>query len=247
MTLSALLIVLFFLPGFIFTLAYYDSKGIPLNVSVSYKVIASLLISLLLHAAGFFILIYCLNQAVDFKLILMLLTNTHNSILSLTLNANNVITLSALYLMCIYFVAFSLGALFRWGIKKCKLDRYKFFRIDSPWYYLFKGSDWKGGQPDGVKIAATIEIAGHGYLYWGVLEDFFLNKEGNIDRLVLAYPSRRHFKNDKGILEEAERFYPIGGDYFVLKYNEIKNLNIEYIDVTKKQGKMTLEYVTPKT
>lgn len=240
MTLSALLIVLFFLPGFIFNLAYYDSESIPLNISLTHRAIASLFITLVLHAAGLAVLVYCLGEAVNFNLFLRLLSGAQGEIVSSI--TNSTIVLAVLYLIGLYSVAFGIGALLRWSVKKYSLDRYNFFRIDNPWYYLFKGK----GQADGVKIAATMEIAGNSFLYVGVLDHFFLNKEGNIDRLVLVSASRRHLKNDKGSLSESERFYPIDGHYFVLKYAEIKNLNVEYFDAIKDQGKITIQYVTPK-
>jgi uncharacterized membrane protein YwzB len=243
MTLAALLIILFFLPGFVFNLAYYDSESIPLNISLTHKAVASLLITMVLHVMGLFIL-YCAGQAINFNLFLMLLSGVHSDLFnSIT---NHTIILAVSYLICLYFLAFFAGAILRWSIKKYRLDRYHFFRIDNSWYYLFKGLYWKEGQHDGVKIAATMEIAGVSYLYVGILDNFFLNKEGSIDRLILASASRRLLKNDKNTVAESERFYPIDGHYFVLKYNEIKNLNVEYFDVIKDQGKITIEYVIPK-
>jgi hypothetical protein len=195
---------------------------------------------MVLHAAGLAVLVYCFGEAVNFNLFLMLLSGTPGDIVnSIT---NSTIVLAVFYLICLYSIAFGIGAVSRWSIKKYRLDRYHFFRIDSPWYYLFKGE----GQADGVKIAATMEIAGNSFLYVGVLENFFINKEGNIDRLVLVSASRRHLKNDKGTLSESERFYPIDGHYFVLKYDEIKNLNVEYFDAIKDQDKITIQYVMPK-
>jgi hypothetical protein len=70
-----------------------------------------------------------------------------------------------------------------------------------------------------------------------------LNKEGNIDRLVLVSASRRMLQNDKGVVEESIRFYPIDGHYFVLKYNEVKNLNIEYFNIIENQNQISIEYV----
>ncbi len=243
MTLSALLIILFFLPGFIFNLAYYNSESFPLNISLTHKAIASLFITLILHTAGLTILIYCLGITVNFNLFLILFSGSQADFVSSI--ANGTIMLVIFYLIFLYFIAFSSGTLLRWGIKKYRLDTYSFLRIDNPWYDLFKGLDWKENtRPDGVKIAATMEIAGNSFLYIGILENFFFNKEGDIDRLVLSATSRRYINNDKGSLNGSERFYPIDGHCFVLKYSEIKNLNVEYLHITQEQqNEMSIQSV----
>jgi hypothetical protein len=244
MTLAALLITLFFLPGFIFSLAYYNSESIPLNISLTHKAVASLFLTVILHAIGFAILIYCFGEVFNFNMLLMLLSSAQPSIVSAV--TNDAIIVAVIYLLFNYTIAFAFGLMLRRLIKATGLDRFNFFRIDNPWYDLFKGLSWKDGQPDGVKIASTVQIAGNSYLYVGVLENFFLDREGNIDRLVLVSASRRHLANDKGTLLESKRFYPIDGQYLVLKYNEIKNLNVEYFNVIDYEGKFTIQYVTPK-
>lgn len=83
-----------------------------------------------------------------------------------------------------------------------------------------------------------MDFGGQAYLYQGYLERFFLDEEGNIERLVLTSAERRKIQDDK-IGAEAQgastRFYPIDGHYFVLKYSEIKNLNVQFIKVQLKE------------
>jgi len=243
MTLSALLIILLLLPGFIFSLAYYNSDTVSLNISLTHKTIASLFITVLLHAIGLFFLVILQGKVIDFDSILLLVSGTQVQAFSIS---NHAILDTVRYCMCLYIAAYMGGFSLRWGIKKYNLDRFPIFRIDNPWYYLFKGFNWIDGMPDGVKIAATMEIAGSSYLYVGLLDNFFLDREGNIDRLVLVSASRRTLQNDKGIVEESDRFYPIDGHYFVLKYHEVKNLNIEYFNATKDKNQISIHYVSPK-
>lgn len=240
MTLSALFIILFFLPGFIFNLGYYNSESIPLNFSLSHKTIVSLFITLILHTIGLTILVYCLDEALHFNVLFILFSGMAGDIVrSLT---NNTIAFAVLYLIILYAVALLTGIFLRWAVKKFQLDRYHFFRIDSPWYYLFKGE----GQADGVKIAATMEIAGNSFLYVGILAGFFINKEGDLDRLVLISAARRPLERDKDTSSEPTRFYPLDGHYFILKYAEMKNLNVEYFEAVTHQDKITIQYMTPK-
>ena len=134
-----------------------------------------------------------------------------------------------------YLLSFLIGKLLRYCIKQFKLEKFKLFRINSPWYYLFTGFDWENNPPDGVIISAGIELAGQGYLYKGYLDDFYLDDDGNIDRLVLTSPERRIIEKDKtddpNTHPTENRFYSIDSDYFVLKYADIKNLNVQFIQL----------------
>jgi hypothetical protein len=74
------------------------------------------------------------------------------------------------------------------------------------------------------------------YLYTGVLDECFFAPDGTLDRLVLEMAMRRPFSGDKESTDETteqkyERFYKITGDYLVLRYSEIKTLNIEFVRV----------------
>lgn len=103
----------------------------------------------------------------------------------------------------------------------------------APWYYLLSGADFdEGDVPDFIVVSAIVDVAGAPYLYMGVLEDYFLNEEGGLDRLILQQVMRRPLRCDK-LPEEKDRnlarFYPIDGDYFVLRYSEAITLNVEYV------------------
>ena len=71
-------------------------------------------------------------------------------------------------------------------------------------------------------------------LYSGFLDDFYLDEDGVLDRMVLQGVTRRPFDADKVAnfgFDSApiERFYAVDGDYFVLRYSEAITLNVEYI------------------
>jgi len=235
--LPALLIFLFILPGFIFNLTFYRTENAPLNfIPLTHKAIVSSIVTLLLHSC-WLLIIYLLSYQINFELILVLISGLQNESFSSSINSitpNNLFYF-CIYLFSMYVSAYCIGSSFRWCIKHFKLDkRSSIFRIDSPWYYLFKGYDWKEGTPDGVQIVATVEIAKKGYLYLGWLDKFYLNNSGDIDRLVLTSAMRRLIKNDKKSPEDnslLERFYPIDGDYFVIPYKEIKSLNVQYVKI----------------
>ena len=147
-----------------------------------------------------------------------------------------------------YFASLLLASLLipivlRSVITRWRLDRFGHWLApvvrfhDAPWYYLLSGADFaKEELPDLIKISAIVDVAGEPYLYQGFLDDFYFNPDGELDRLVLEEASRRPLANDKpkpdggkqaGAVDE--RFYPIDGDYFVLRYSEAITLNVVYL------------------
>jgi hypothetical protein len=105
-----------------------------------------------------------------------------------------------------------------------------------------------------VAIGAVVSLGGTAYLYTGVLVEYFLDDQGQLNRLVLTSAGRRPLSEDalqasepgpsdwleiEGSLGEGappavtdERFYPIEGDYFVLRYSEVLTLNVRYLDLS---------------
>jgi hypothetical protein len=110
-------------------------------------------------------------------------------------------------------------------------------RGPAPWYYLFAGLDHPTGV-DGAVIAAIVEFKEGSYLYTGLLLDYEVNEKGELDRLLLVQAQRRKLDNDRVYDSDAQRyaddprrFYPIAGDVFVLRYDEIKTLNVSYLSL----------------
>ncbi len=79
------------------------------------------------------------------------------------------------------------------------------------------------------------------YIYKGLLEDYSLNSKGEIETLILSSAARtltgqlstEHSNSPKLTNEiiSLDSFHSIDGDYFILKYAEIVNLNIFFITV----------------
>lgn len=82
--------------------------------------------------------------------------------------------------------------------------------------------------------AAAIEQGGNVYIYRGVLDQYFFDKQGKLEKLVIVYPQRRRIKEGEFAVEETEMntpdigFYQIDGHYFVIEYSKILNLNLYY-------------------
>lgn len=113
----------------------------------------------------------------------------------------------------------------------------------APWYYLLTGADLaEDDVPDFIVVSAIVNVSGKAYLYTGILEEFFVDAEGKLDRVVLQEVMRRPIGADKNAHEAeggeaSSRFYPIDGDYFVLRYSEAITLNVEYVKLIESGGK----------
>ena len=111
----------------------------------------------------------------------------------------------------------------------------RFARGAAPWHYLFSGLDYaKPEEVDGAVISAIVEFKDAAYLYTGILCGYEVSDQGELDRLLLAQTQRRKLADDRsldGSNADAVRFYPIAGDIFVLRYSEIKTLNVSYLSL----------------
>jgi hypothetical protein len=110
---------------------------------------------------------------------------------------------------------------------------------EAPWYYLLTGADYEASEvPDCIAISAIVDAAGEPMLYVGILDSFFFDDQGQLDRLILENTMRRRLVSDKNTDEASggvPRFYAIDGDYFVLRYSEAITLNIEYLELEEGQ------------
>lgn len=150
----------------------------------------------------------------------------------------------AAYFVNLLFASFLLPTALRFVITKYRLDRSaarfsSIFRFhNAPWYYLLTGADFAEDEAPGlILVSAIVEIAKEAFLYVGVLDEFFVDSDGQLDRLVLQSVARRPIANDKDPARPegdtgVERFYDVDGDSFVLRYSEAITLNIQYVRIT---------------
>ena len=231
-----LILLLLLGPGLFFALSFFNSEK-PLNYTpLTHKAAVSLFTTAVLHFIWILGIVKLSWWKIDYLKILKLISGNDDTKLITTISLENIISF-IFYIITIYLFAYFAGYFVRFLIKKLKADKYiKLFRLDSPWYYLFNGYDWDDGTADLIIVTAAVEFAGKGYLYNGYLEDYYLKEDGSLDRLVLTNTFRREIKDDhnhdnskKDEESFEKRFYPIDGNNFVLKYEQIKNLNVEFL------------------
>ena len=238
LALPALVVFILLLPGFLARQRFKYVERTSLDYSPFGKVvIEATLTALALHAIWIGLADLLAGRVFRLDLLLDLLTNDAarhgEAIAAIAREAAS----TAAYFATLYAAAFLLPWALRSLITRLGWDRLhsplsRVFRFDAPWYYLLTGRDFaQGDEPDLIRIAAVVDVAGAPTLFMGYLDDFFVDADGTLNRLVLTDVLRRPFERDKTGAQQAEeeRFYPVDGDYFVLRYSEIVTLNIMYI------------------
>ena len=251
---SAIFLLILLLPGFILQTAY--TKGFwrwnsPTSArSLTEQVPAGIVLASILHAlwssaaavAGY---------PVDLRSVLMLLTGAygHEQIYfesALTALTNNPYKIFFYFATLCSFAAI-IGYVSHFAVRQLGLDRStRILRFNNQWFYLlsgeitqFKGSPHIDQEVDGVLLTTIVHHAEADYLYRGLVADFFFDKEGYLDRVLLTLTARRKLSDDRkteeaGSPESEARYYDIEGDYFVLKYSEMSTVNVDYIFVIRE-------------
>lgn len=251
--LPALIVFLLLLPGFLFRYSYKRTEKTLLDFKpFGEATLKSIFAAFILDAVWGWVIPPVFGFKVDFAILLALLSGSGQAdAFSKALSqASKYGWPTYCFFLSLFVFSWGAGRIARAVIEECAWDRKgrrfsNALRFDTPWFYLFKGYD-EEKTPDGVYVAALVDIDGGPYLYAGVLSEYFFTESGELDRLVLSAVVRRKLSNDRsdeGATQSPsnDRFYSISGDYFVLKYSEINTLNIRYI----RLGQPTASAATP--
>ena len=253
---SAIFLIILLLPGFILQAAY--SKGFwrwnsPTSArSLSEQIPAGIILASILHAVWSGLYVF-LGSPVDFRSVAMLLTGSYGrddayfgtTFAALTGNPFKIF----IYFSSLYAVSALLGYIAHSIVREQKLDRKtRILRFNNQWFYLLTGeiTEFKESaevypQVDGVFLNTVVHHGDGDYLYRGLVADFFFDKSGNLDRVLLRLVARRKLSNDRKPGEEFspyepdDRYYEIEGDFFVLRYSEMSTINIDYNFVTPEE------------
>lgn len=244
--LPALIVFLLLLPGFIFRTNLKRAERTSLDYSPFGHVVSeAVLWALALHLSWLGLAHCWPGREVDPVVLLKLLSSAP----AIQSEASEVVGTEfrwiAAYLVTLLITSYILPLTVRRIISSYRLDRadarfspvFRFHR--APWYYLLTGADFRREDaPDLIIVAAIVEV-GDPMLYVGVLDEFYVDAEGQLDRLVLQNVARRPIASDKtpGDDPGESRFYDVDGDYFVLRYSEAITLNIQYARlIPEEQG-----------
>jgi hypothetical protein len=251
--LPAVIIFLLVLPGFIFRSKLKIVERTSLDYSPFGLVVSEgIFFAFLLHLICLLISYYLFDRMLQVDILLRFLAaETSSRSQDISIIAADIGPI-VMYCIGIMLAAWAIPTALRWTIVRFKLDRFGgafsgLFRFHgAPWYYTLSSADFPEDmkdRPDAISVAGVVTVGGNSYVYQGFLDEYFLDEQGQLDRLVLKQAERRLLADDKYLPEKSaldnglqeiaspftSRFYPIEGEYFVLRYSEITTLNIRYV------------------
>jgi len=240
--LSAVIIFLLLLPPIAFYLAFtlgkYPKSG-P-KIGLLEGLILSAVISTLLHALA----ILFVKKEIRFDLIALFIGGDLKSFGTLSDNTGfrALFQQFVLYNAVMVLAAILIGRTARLLVKNYGLHTHdELLRLYNYWWYFFNGYKVDGflnGRSfapfDIVFVHALVNTNAGTMIYSGFLIDFVCEGE-KLDRIYLSKTSKREFKkmttNDKGnyLSDETGNAVRIAGDTMMIPYNNIINLNLEFL------------------
>jgi hypothetical protein len=234
----AFFILVLIIPGFIFQNSYEKVENTsiekkPFDVSSSLAFFYALILHIFLSA----ILVPMFGNEINYEICIKLLTG------SKSLSASDVAVMSRsipaiiLYFASSFLLAYVLGKLSQKLVFRFNPYKSSKLAFDTPWYYELTGKLSETQDAELIKLSCLVESKNTAFLYYGVLEDFYLDSDGQLNRVVLSGAMRRPIASDASetTTSSTTRFYEIKGDRLILKYEDIKNINIEYLYIIEEQ------------
>ncbi len=138
--------------------------------------------------------------------------------------------------MSVYFLTvIAGGAIAGWAcrffIERYHLDRrWVWLRFKPPWYYLLSG-DYVGDGRFMIVADILTEINQKPVVYSGWVVGPWFDHDGDLDTIFIEHVTREWMRTGD---EEAKVQVPtklsIPSDIFAIKFSEVKNINIQYIE-----------------
>ncbi|NDK54778.1 hypothetical protein [Pontibacter fetidus] len=248
---ASILIVLIIAPGLIMSRGFFSApftKRILPSNPVN-ELISAILPSVVLHALYLVIVQNWTDYQVDFPLLGNLLFSSSNPdrIKESFSNLSTFFVPIAIYHIVLWAVAYLLGLIGRVIIRFGSLDiNLAYFRFNNKWHYIFSGEITRF--PDVQRPPITridmrvvdmlVDTADGSIIYSGILQDYSLNNNAELDSLTLSHVFRRPLteevngKNDAGeevlVQAQSQRKYKVPGALMVIPYSKVVNINLHY-------------------
>lgn len=249
-----ILLLLISLPGYVLRRSYFTSKFsikyIPTNIIN--ELFWSFFPAIFIHGIAILIIERFCNISIHLEHLGYLLTGgsdpniTHSIFKNIHCNISNILS----YFAGILIFVTLLGNLTRFIVRNLNLDiRFSFLRFPNSWHYLFTGEyldiETEIGAHnliDFIFVDVLVNVGGEDIIYSGVLENYYLSKKnGGLERIIIKYPSKKAF-SIKGHTEHRD----IPGNYLTIPYEKIKNINIQYFELSEEKNNSVNIVIAPE-
>ncbi|RYY24526.1 MAG: hypothetical protein EOO04_12955 [Chitinophagaceae bacterium] len=237
--LSGIVILIMLLPGISFCRGYYFGEFSNQYTSTDFfaLLVNTILPSILIYLAAI-PFISLLQYSYDFKTLFGVISSNDNLVDVSIRNIEKFKTPIIIFQISINLFAFLIGRAAYSVVLRNSLDsRFGMLRYKNIWHYLItarffnfrKNSDiLKRDCVDDVDLTcvdALVIVNGETYIYTGVLMDYQLGKDGTLDLIIINEAQR------KPLNEPNDLYKDIRGNYLVLKYADLLNLNFSFIQL----------------
>jgi len=239
---TTLVILLLAMPGYIARAAYltedFSREVLPTNLTND--IALAILYSLPIHFVAVSTIIYLyqhgyLSTNVDFEVVFRFLGGEYGrygeEFGRLSSNLYQHMYRIAAYFVCVMAAALVIGIMLRKVVWEYRLDVKipTLFRYRNRWLYLLTAREQlELDEPHITVVDALMELANETQLYRGMVVGFISNEAGDLEDLYLGDVFRGKFVESAGGEKKFE-WQEVPGDSFVLKYREIRNLNISFL------------------
>lgn len=257
----ALIVLLILLPGVLLNYAYRRGffRKTPVTLGpIRNEIGPGIVWALALHATFLPFLSWGFGWLPDPQLVLGLVHEGGN-LVPKPASGRAVVVQLFWYLIGTNALALIAGWLAHGFVRWWKLDlRYDWLRFGNEWFYIFSGEAriFQQPQPDRdvssiheflssddvdlVFVSVVVEQGDRPVLYWGVLADYFFDPDGMLEKIILQEAQRRNLSGDakKDVSQRIptvdDRFYPIRGNFLTIRYQDVLNLNVEYLRIPEE-------------
>lgn len=225
---STAVLLLVFIPGVILRRSYLSEPFSKTYVrssfsdEVGFAVFPALILQVLMILA-----VECFSSyRIDFKTLGVLTVGAHDEHAQTIAfeNLQHHLGAIAAYNIILWTASAALGHLARWIVITSELDiRYPLLRFDNEWYYFLTGREWRlrsGVDYDVVWLDALVSTGSMNVLYSSIFQSFQMSSEGSLNSICLSQAEKR--------IDGNEGAAPIAGQGFIVKYDEILNLNVSF-------------------
>lgn len=241
--LTTLVILLLVVPGFVARSAYLSSRFtndvLPKNLSDD--IARAFLYSLPFHIAGIGVVAHFhlmgIGVGINIPILFRLVSGDYgkDSVFAPEIidNLSQYLHQIGLYFIVLVGLAFGTGRALRWWVWRQEWDlKYpSLFGYKTKWLYtLFGRGKTSGtlGKDYLPYVDVIVDLGEKTRMYRGVVSEFTTDDTGTLKDIVLLAALRGKFKK---VEEGGSAFYweEVPGDCLVLRYSEIKNLNVTYV------------------
>ncbi|MGH7839959.1 MAG: hypothetical protein ACREQT_00360 [Candidatus Binataceae bacterium] len=220
----AVLLFLLVLPGLLFRRGYLKPP-FP-QTALTDEIAWALIPAVALHITAIAAVETFSSYRIDFKTLGLLLTGVQNdaTVTSDFSDLGRYLGPVAIYNFTLWVVSYRLGNWARWISTKYDWDRkYQLLKTSDDWRALFEGRLSGILQEfDYVWLDVLVGSGAETIIYAGIMAELMYSPDGNIEAVVFLAA-------EKWITPNALSSIKIGGDAFVVKFADIRNLNVRYV------------------